>query len=240
MSPTPTTSQLTVSLEDHLVQTLQTLIPVLSPAQRTELEPYINQSTSPAKPNRPSSIPYTLLQSISQWTRSKTGVRNLQSAAPKLNPNDYSMIALLAGATTSPGSNFPPIQPPKDAEEIGRQKKRERKAIGAIVNAVFSVVGTGGACWWGSKNTGWKNEWRVLFAFLAAMTVALAEIVLYILWQQRQNTPSRQQKRYVHIKHEVPEVDPSGVDVSSEPLMKEELTWNGHLRLRKAKSARDE
>ena len=39
------------------------------------------------------------------------------------------------------------------------EKKRERKAIGIIVNGAFSVVGTGAAAWWGSKNTGWKDEY---------------------------------------------------------------------------------
>lgn len=231
MSQTSIPSHLTVSLESHLVETLRTLIPVLPPAKQSELKPHLNPPTS--------SIPYAVLQSISQWTRSTTGLRTLESATPKLNPNDYSMIALLAGATTSPGSNFPPCHPPKDPEEIGRDRNRERKAIGAIINAVFSVVGTGAACWWGSKYTGWKNEWRVLFAFLAAMTVAFAEIVLYILWQQRQNTDTSpgQRKRYVRIKHDVPETDSSEADVASEPLTKEETTQNSRLRLRNAKAS---
>ncbi|KAG7093766.1 hypothetical protein E1B28_007414 [Marasmius oreades] len=222
-----TASQLSVSLEIHLVEALQSLFPVLPSVQQAQLEPYLSTS------NRPSSIPYALLQSVSQWARSTTGQQSLQSASQILNPNDYSMIALLAGATTSPGSKFPPYQPSKGAEEIAQDNKRERRAIGIIVNAVFSIVGTGGACWWGSKNTGWKLEWRVLFAFLAAMVVALAEIVLYILWQQRQNTPPQQQKRFIRIKRDISEVD----DTLPAPLtLKEKSTAKG-LRLRNTKDS---
>ncbi|KAL0580612.1 hypothetical protein V5O48_001437 [Marasmius crinis-equi] len=217
-------SQLSISLETHLVDALGPLIPLLPLSERAQLTPYVSS------PNRPSSIPYGLLQSISQWTRSPMGSQALHSAS--LKPNDYSMIALLAGTKTSPGSKLPPYRPPKEADEIARESHKERKAIGAIVNGVFSVVGTGAAAWWGSKHTGWKNEWRVLFAFFAATSVALAEVILYIFWQQRQNAPPKQKRRYVRIR----KVEDDADDASA-PL--EESVVNG-LRLRNSKQVRQD
>ncbi|KAJ8094655.1 hypothetical protein PM082_010661 [Marasmius tenuissimus] len=156
----PSSSQLSISLETHLVEVLRPLVSLLPPSQRAQLAPYVS---SPSR----SSIPYALLQSISQWTRSSAGNQALRST--DLNPNDYSMIALLAGSKTSPASKLPPYEPPKEADEIARERHRERKAIGIIVNGVFSVVGTGAAAWWGSKHTGWKHEWRLRWQRLCSM-----------------------------------------------------------------------
>ncbi|KAK1232735.1 hypothetical protein PQX77_004133 [Marasmius sp. AFHP31] len=216
----PSSSQLSISLETHLVEVLRPLVSLLPPSQRAQLAPYVS---SPSRP----SIPYALVHSISQWARSSAGNQALRST--DLNPNDYSMIALLAGSKTSPGSKLPPYEPPKEADEIARERHRERKAIGIIVNGVFSVVGTGAAAWWGSKHTGWKHEWRVLFAFLAAIVVALAEVVLYVFWQQRQNTSSKPKKRYVRLK-KVEDDDGSAV------VHEDEDTVKDGLRMRKPRT----
>jgi len=39
------------------------------------------------------------------------------------------------------------------------------------------------AAWWAADKTGWRNEWRVLFALFAAIVVAIAEAGLYMIWQ---------------------------------------------------------
>ncbi|ESK97689.1 vacuolar h+-atpase assembly protein [Moniliophthora roreri MCA 2997] len=190
-----TLDQLNVSLETHLVDTLRQLLPVLPPKHQAQLTPYLS-------PQRRDKISYALLQSISQWTRSTSGARALRSHSPSLNPQDYTMIALLAGVTTSPERHFAPYEPPKDPEQLAQERKKERKAIAAIINGVFSIIGTGVAAWWGSERTGWKNEWRILFAFFATAIVALAEIVLYIIWQHRQDTAPKPKKRYIRVKNQ--------------------------------------
>jgi len=139
---------LNVSLEPHLLNTLKPVLPVLDTSLRRRLASYINSTDA-------RTIPYTLLLDVSKWTRSNpTALR-----ASSLNPNDYTMVALLAGATTSPERKFGTYVPPKSEDVLAAERKRERKAITTIVNGVFSVGGAGAAAWIGSANTGWKYEW---------------------------------------------------------------------------------
>ena len=77
------------------------------------------------------------------------------------DPNDYLLIALLAGAKTSPSSRLPPQEPKPEPWEIAQQEKTQKRDIAALVNGVFSVVGVGAAVWWASRNTGWKDEWVI-------------------------------------------------------------------------------
>ncbi|KAK7445407.1 hypothetical protein VKT23_014824 [Stygiomarasmius scandens] len=197
---------LNVSLESHLLNTLKPVLPVLDTSLRHRLASCINSTDA-------RTIPYTLLLDVSKWTRSNpTALR-----ASSLNPNDYTMVALLAGTTTSPERKFGTYVPPKSEDVLAAERKRERKAITTIVNGVFSVGGAGAAAWIGSANTGWKYEWRVLFSFFVAVVVAISELVLFILWQSRSSPGERKkQQKYIRSKkvEDVPprEIELEGVD----------------------------
>ncbi|KAJ8469817.1 hypothetical protein ONZ45_g16762 [Pleurotus djamor] len=101
------------------------------------------------------------------------------------------MISLLAGTTTSPDKKFPAYTPPEDPLLGALRQKRERKAITTVINGVVSVLGTGIGVWWISDKTGFKDEWRVLLAFSAAIIVALSEVILFIIWQSKSSAPKR-------------------------------------------------
>jgi TMEM199 family protein len=143
-------NSLNVSFESHLRDTLKPVLPVLDPQLQSRLAPYVDDPGS-------RTIPYSLLLDISKWTRSDQGLTALRASS--LNPNDYTMITLLAGTTTSPERKFGTYVPPKGEDVLARERKRERKAITTIVNGVFSVAGSGAAAWIGSASTGWKYEW---------------------------------------------------------------------------------
>ncbi|KAJ3720948.1 hypothetical protein C8R42DRAFT_581609 [Lentinula raphanica] len=186
-------SNVNISLETHLISALKPLLPILDPALSTQLSQYLSKPTD--------IIPYDLLLSVSRWSRSPEGSRVLRASS--LDPKTYSMIALLAGTTTSPERKFGPYQPPQEPEQAAAQKNRERKAITTIINGVLSVIGSGAAAWIGSERTSWRQEWRVLFAFFVAAIVAISETVLYILWQSRSySSPSEANKirRYIRAK----------------------------------------
>ncbi|KIY52925.1 hypothetical protein FISHEDRAFT_30048, partial [Fistulina hepatica ATCC 64428] len=168
---------LTISLEYHLVETLRPLVGI---APDASLEQYISASAS--------TIPYDVLQSVSRWARSSAGISALRSRS--LNPQDYSMIALLAGVTTSPERKFPPYTPPAEPEVIAAQRAAERKAIAALINGLLSIGGAAFAAFWASGSTGWPQQWRALFTLLVAILVASAEGGLYFIWLER-HKPSK-------------------------------------------------
>ncbi|KAJ7880332.1 hypothetical protein B0H14DRAFT_2707444 [Mycena olivaceomarginata] len=171
-------SGLNISLEAHLLQMLTPLPPLLPPQLASELKQYILEPVPPT-------LPYTLLQSISQWSRTPTGQAALQSVS--LEPQSYSMVALLAGSVTSPERKFPLYVPDKSPEEAAALKAAERKAITSLLNALLSVIGSGFAAWWAAGKTGWKYEWQVLFSLGVAAVVAISEAVLYLIWDARRS-----------------------------------------------------
>ncbi|KAI5832259.1 hypothetical protein K523DRAFT_325865 [Schizophyllum commune Tattone D] len=172
MGAAPTAPDLTVSLELHLLDTLRPLRTRVPPPLAADLEPYL--ATPP-----PSTVPYALLLRISQWARAA----DLQSLG--LNPSDYTMISLLAGTRTAPDAKLGKYVPPQSAEDAAAQGVRDRKAITALLNALLSIGGAAFAAWWAADKTGWRNEWRVLFALAVGAVVAISEAVLYIIWQSR-------------------------------------------------------
>ncbi|KAJ6485884.1 hypothetical protein C8R45DRAFT_998287 [Mycena sanguinolenta] len=180
-------SALNISLETHLLEILTPLHPLLLPELAAELKPYISEPV-------PSTIPYTFLQSISQWSRSPAGQEALLSGS--LEPQSYSMVALLAGSVTSPERKFPAYVPDKTAEETEALRVAERKAITYLLNALLSIIGSGFAAWWAAGKTGWKKEWQVLFALFVAAVVAISEAVLYLIWDARRSRarPARKLK----------------------------------------------
>jgi hypothetical protein len=139
-----------VSLEPHLLFTLKAVRNILPDDLKTELASYIAQ---PPK----AIIPHQLLQKVSEWSRTDGGLKKLR--AKSLKPEDYGMISLLAGTTTSPEKNFGQYVPPLEPEVLAANRAKERKAITALVNSVFSVIGAGFAAWWGADKTGWKSEY---------------------------------------------------------------------------------
>jgi hypothetical protein len=101
-------SQLTVSLEPHLVDRLQALHPALPSNLGERLAEYVSSSadsSAPASTPVTDSIPHTLLHDLSRWTRTPEGTEALEKRG--LDASDYSMIALLAGTKTSPEKHFP-------------------------------------------------------------------------------------------------------------------------------------
>ena len=143
--------EVNVSLESHLADSLRAVQELLPTELGADLAAYID-----SKPPK-QIIPYALLQHVSQWSRSKEGRKALGSKS--IDPGTLSMIALLAGTTSSPEKNFGDYVPPREPEDIAHDKARERKTITALVNAVFSVFGAGFAAWWGADKTGWKDEY---------------------------------------------------------------------------------
>ncbi|KAJ7035644.1 hypothetical protein C8F04DRAFT_954742 [Mycena alexandri] len=184
-------SVLNISLETHVLEILTPLPPLLPPELATKLTPYISQPLPPT-------IPYPLLQSISQWSRTPAGEVALQSAS--LEPQSYSMVALLAGSVTSPERKFPAYIPEQSAEEAAALKTAERKAITSLVNALLSIIGSGFATYWAAGRTGWKNEWQVLCSLFVAAVVAISEAVLYLIWDSRRSNTRPRRKLKVSAK----------------------------------------
>ncbi|KAF8515064.1 hypothetical protein JB92DRAFT_2789135 [Gautieria morchelliformis] len=175
-------SDTTVSLPAHLRSTLEPLTEILPRDLHDRLSLCFLDPCS--------EIPHSLLLAISKWARTEAGRSQLRARG--LETSDYSMISLLAGTITSPSSSFPRHVPPPDAAEMARRAASDRKAITAILNALLSIGGAGYAGWWASSRTGWRDEWRVLFALAVAAVVAISEASLYLIWQARKEKPSRQ------------------------------------------------
>lgn len=103
-------------------------------------------------------VPYSLLYSISKWTRTEEGATAL--SANSLNPRSYEMVSLLAGSTTSPERKFPPhITEPNDPLADARREINDRKAVVTLINALLSIGGSGTAAWYATGVVGWRNEW---------------------------------------------------------------------------------
>lgn len=170
--------KLNISLEEHLVDTLRTLQPLLPKDLAEKMVPYLS-------PSPPSVIPYSLLSSLSRWTRSEAGQDVLRAHVPRLDPHSYSMVSLLAGTMTSPDRFLGKYVPPKDPAEMEADRNRERKAITALLNALLSIVGSAAAAYWAAERTGWRIEWRVLLSLFVAAIVATSEGALFLIWQSR-------------------------------------------------------
>lgn len=133
-------------------------------------------------------IPYSLLYSISKWTRTEEGAAAL--SANSLNPRSYEMVSLLAGAITSPDRKFPTHKVEvSDPLADAQREMNDRKAVVAVINALLSIGGSGAATWYAAGVVGWQNEWRALFSLFFALMVAIAEGVLFVLWDSRRSEP---------------------------------------------------
>ncbi|KAI9464613.1 hypothetical protein BJY52DRAFT_831215 [Lactarius psammicola] len=185
-------TNLHVSLEPHLIETLRPLIGSIPSHLSAELSALLpNESSSASQSMTPPMIPYALLRSISKWARTEEGETALKSKNPPLEPSAYSMVALLAGSRTSPDKKFPTLpRVPTRYEGVARDIS-DRRAIIAVLNAILSVICTGAAAWWAAQRTGWRDEWKVLLSLLVATIVAISEIGLYIIWENRRERRRR-------------------------------------------------
>jgi len=177
-------ADLNVSLERHLLHRLYPLPQIVPEELAEKLRSYLNDPP-------PSTIPHSVLQAVSQWSRTTTGIAALNSSSPSLDPHAYSMISLLAGAMTSPEGKFGEYVPRKRPEQLEAEKNKERKTITALINALLSIGGAAFATWWAAEKTGWRNEYRVLLALFVAIIVAASEAILYLIWQARQASRSK-------------------------------------------------
>jgi len=184
-----------ISLTRDLADRLEPLKPIL-PAHFAALIPSLPPSPPPSPAAAPANfataptpvVPYSLLYSISKWTRTEEGVATL--SANSLNPRSYEMVSLLAGTITSPDRKFPPHKPEtNDPLADARREIGDKKAVVTLVNALLSVVGSGAATWYAAGVAGWRNEWRALFSLLFALLVAIAEGALFALWNSRRSEP---------------------------------------------------
>lgn len=159
-----THSELNVSLEPHLAETLHPLVPLLPDDLSLKLMDALNAYETPSlstlsrKTDMLPLIPYSLLSGISAWARSPSGTSKLSSQSPPLDPHGYSMVALLVGTRTSPERRFPDMPNVTDDNDPQRAIN-DRRAIVALLNALLSIIGAGAATWWAAQHLSWKNEW---------------------------------------------------------------------------------
>ncbi|EJD07498.1 uncharacterized protein FOMMEDRAFT_100764 [Fomitiporia mediterranea MF3/22] len=169
----------TVSLEPHLKQSLNRLLPILPKELHISLQSQLNQKE----------IHYALLTQISRWARSDAGQSKLLSA--QLSPHDYdNIVSLLAGTRTAPSSKPPPDPAPGSEESSSpevriRRELNDRKALVAVLNGLLSIGCAGGAAWWAADKSGWRDEWKVLVALMVATIVGVSETILLVIWQSR-------------------------------------------------------
>lgn len=161
MSTKTTNSELNVSLEPHLAETLRPLVSLLPEELASQLIAVLADnvpSQNLAKnPDVPALIPHSLLSAVSLWARSPSGLSQLSSQNPPLDPHGYSMVALLAGTRTSPERKFPVISSASNNDP--QRERSDRRAIVAILNALLSILGSGAATWWAAQQLSWKSEW---------------------------------------------------------------------------------
>ncbi|KAL4072955.1 hypothetical protein V8B97DRAFT_287239 [Scleroderma yunnanense] len=185
--------QLNVSLEPHLQDALASIHKLTPTGLSEDLAPYLSAERDTTDDRV---IPYAILQKVSRWAQTLEGITALQECSPQLDPRSFTMTSLLVGTRTSPEKRFPPYVP-RDPLEERRRAIDDRKAISAVVNAVVSVIGTGAATWWVSDRTGLKLEWRSLVGVSAAIIVAIAEVILYMIWDSRKGSKSKKVRRRI-------------------------------------------
>jgi len=154
-----------VSFTHDLADRLEPLKRILPPHLAVPI-PSLPPSPSPPTTAAPSNsvttstpiVPYSLLYSISKWTRTEEGAVAL--SANSLNPRSYEMVSLLAGSITSPERRFPPHKTENnDPLADARREINDRKAVVTLINALLSIGGSGAAIWYATGVAGWRNEW---------------------------------------------------------------------------------
>ncbi|TFY66068.1 hypothetical protein EVG20_g5028 [Dentipellis fragilis] len=245
-----------VSLEPQLLDALRPLPPLLPSNLADQLSPHLpsrehdasipspssTSASAPASPSaasasseaRAATVPYALLLSISKWSRTAAGEAALAAHVPPLAPQAYAMVSLLAGTRTSPNRKFPAVKRRDDhrMQEVARGVN-DKRAIIAVLNGLLSVGGAGAAAWVAAQRTGWRDEWKVLFALLAATIVATSEVVLYILWESRRSGTTVTKKRVLLRGGDRKKIDeantvPTDVDLADGPPPTDITPETGH------------
>ncbi|KAG8691604.1 hypothetical protein FRC11_015041 [Ceratobasidium sp. 423] len=175
----------TISVPEHLWETLLPLIKL--DIEPPELQTLLREHIKPTVEDTSTEVPYDLITGIAKWSESDKGKETLKDEG--LDPSSYSLIPLLAGTTFAPSSKPPPPPPPE------HDPSEDRRAITALINGLFSVVGVGFAAWWAAGNVYWRNETRVLLALAASIIVAISEGVLYLIWSSHLEKRKEQRKR---------------------------------------------
>ncbi|KAF8327146.1 uncharacterized protein EI90DRAFT_1819185 [Cantharellus anzutake] len=225
---------ITVSVPTHLQETLinldkckenipsslhETIRDFLNPAEDRERE---GGSTR--------EIRHHTLHQISRWAQSEEGRSSLRSHG--LDPADYLLISLLSGVTSLPFTNPPPYDPDAgDPNKASRRAAQDRRAVVALLNALFSILGVGIGSFWIAGSGGWKLEHRTLFALFTAVVIATTEGILYLIWSNRasqKDSRRRIAKRLYTRVSSIKDDDPDEV-IAEIP----ELTPNGGTTLRK-------
>ncbi|KAI0629172.1 hypothetical protein C8Q77DRAFT_1066354 [Trametes polyzona] len=202
----PATLAVSVSLEDHLVDALRPLLPLLPNPIAAQLGSILAspppvcsidsqaQATEPLAAPPVKTIPHGLLASISKWSRTPESAHALARHNPPLRARDYDMVALLAGTRTCPDRKFPAVPAPgttADWQATQRRELDDRRAVTAVLNALLTIGGSAVAAFYASGRLAWKNEWRVLLALSVAILVAASEGALYLIWSSRRSKPAR-------------------------------------------------
>ncbi|EUC59761.1 endoplasmic reticulum-based factor for assembly of V-ATPase [Rhizoctonia solani AG-3 Rhs1AP] len=175
----------TISVPEHLWETLLPLIKL--DIEPPELQSLLRKHIKSTVEDTSTEVPYDLITGIAKWSGSEKGMDVLK--AEDLDPSSYSLIPLLAGTTFAPSSKPPPPPPPE------HDPAADKRAITALINGLFSVVGVGFAAWWAAGNIYWRNETRVLLALAASIIVAISEGVLYLIWSSHVEKRKEEQKR---------------------------------------------
>ena len=153
----------THDLADRL-EPLKRILPLHLASPIPPLPPASSPSTSGSVTTSVLTVPYSLLYSISRWTRTEEGTAVL--LANSLNPRSYEMVSLLAGSTTSPERKFPPhMGETNDPLAHARREINDRKAVVTLINALLSIGGSGAATWYATGVGGWRNEWVRIHSF---------------------------------------------------------------------------
>jgi len=201
-SAAATTTRITVSVPPHLKETLIHLkkceedIP--APLHKT-LHDFLNsiwgtENDSASTPE----IEYDMLYQISRWAQSEGGKSSLHSHG--LDASDFLLVSLLSGVTSLPSTNPPPYNPDDgDPKKASRRAAQDRRAIVALLNALFSILGVGVGSFWIAGSAGWKLENRTLFALFASIAIAATEGVLYLIWSSRTGKKGPRQRSRKHL-----------------------------------------
>ncbi|CAE6526202.1 hypothetical protein RSOLAG22IIIB_02699 [Rhizoctonia solani] len=206
----------TTSVPEHLWETLLPLTKL--DIEPPELQSLLQEHIKPTIEDTSTEVPYDLITGIAKWSGSDKGKEMLK--AEGLDPSSYSLIPLLAGTTFAPSSKPPPPPPPE------HDPAADKRAITALINGLFSVVGVGFAAWWAAGNIHWRNETRVLLALASSIIVAIAEGVLYLIWSSHAEKRKEQQKRRKASKSRPKVAEEKPVGVEEEVLSQDEPQTN--------------
>jgi len=219
----------TVSLPEHLHATLLLLLKP-SPLPPSEIASGISSHVKQTIEESSTEIPCDVLRDVSNWAQTEDAAVLLRERG--LNPSEYLMISLLAGTIFAPSSRPPPIVSIPDPDE---QQRRDRKAISALINAMFSIIGVGVAAWYAAGASGWRDEWKVLFSIFASIVVALAEGGLYLIWTGRL---AKQERSKVGLTKKLEDTPPE--EDSAETIEKDSDIIDGLVRKRVVTQNTDE